>query len=447
MTRRPTVQPPKPWAFPTGHVLDLANGLQVRLHHLPGQHVVSAGLVLDVPLSEEPSEREGVASVLADTLTEGTRSHPGTAFADAVEDCGAALESDTGFSHLHVLVDVPGSRLRPALELLAEAVMEPELSDADVDRQRTILLSDLDQRLATGAGMANAALRRALVAPESRASRPPNGTRTSLPTVTGEDVRAHHRVHVGPRNACLVVSGDFASSAASMVVELFGGWTNPDQPTPAHEVPQGQPRTALLVDRPGAVQADLRWGWFGIDRRDERWADLQVGVHALGGAYLSRLNRVLREEKGYSYGVGLANAPLRHGGLIWVQGSFRNDVVGDTLQLMPDLIDTLGEPLSQDEVTRAQDYLIGTSPLRYATASGVTHGVMGLLAAGLGPEHVDANLRALREVTPASASWATSQLVDPGSGTLVVVGDAGALEDAIRAAGWDPQVVSGDDLL
>ena len=73
-------------------------------------------------------------------------------------------------------------------------------------------------------------------------------------------------------------------------------------------------RRALLVDRPGAVQADVRLGGFGIDRLDPRWSAISVASYAMGGAFLSRLNAVLREEKGYTYGVRMNFGPLRTGG-------------------------------------------------------------------------------------------------------------------------------------
>ena len=49
----------------------------------------------------------------------------------------------------------------------------------------------------------------------------------------------------------------------------------------------------------------------------------------MGGAFLSRLNKVLREERGYTYGVRLGFMPLRQGGSFAVQGSFRTEVVAD----------------------------------------------------------------------------------------------------------------------
>lgn len=445
LPKRPEVASPRPWSFPQGRTFLLDNGLRVVLHNLPGQYVVSVGLLLDVPLSSEPADREGVSLLTASTLTEGTRTHPGTAFAEAVEASGAVLEASVGYSHVHVLADVPGAHLRTAVRLLAEAVMEPELADADVERNRALHLAQLDQTLATGAGRANHALRRALVDPAFRSSRGKHGMPGSLAGVTGADVRAYHAATNGPTGSVLVLSGDYDHGVLDDVIDIFGAWDNPDQALNTHETPAPRDRAAWLIDRPGSVQADVRWGWFTTDRNDPRWADLQIATNALGGAYLSRLNRVLREEKGFSYGVSLLNSPLRSGGYTYTHGSFRNEVVGEALALMPSLLDVAADPITVEEVARARDYLTGTTPLRYATATGVTVGVLSLLGAGLGPETIEEQLAAYRRVTPESASAAASELVDPGAGSLVVVGDAGALEPALRAAGWDPTVVPAGD--
>lgn len=439
---RPEVRRPMPWSFPEGRTLVLDNGLRVITHDLPGQYVVSAGLLLDVPLTSEPPDKEGVAILTASTLTEGTLDHPGTSFTEAVEACGAVMEATVGHSHAHVLVDVPGAHLGTAVGLLAEAILQPELSDADVERHRQLHAAHLEQQLATGAGRANHVLRRALIDPAHRASRAKLGLPGSLDGLTGADVRAHHAATHGPEGSVLVLSGDFDHAVFDDVVAAFGSWGNPARVRAPHEVPTGRPPGAWLVDRPGSVQADIRWGWFTIDRTDPRWPDLQIASNALGGAYLSRLNRVLREEKGFSYGVSLVNSPLRSGGWTYTHGSFRNEVVGDALALMPGLLDVATDPVTPDEVARARDYLTGTTPLRYATAAGVTGGVLGLTAAGLEVDHVGQQLAGYARATPESASAAAAGLIDTAAGSLVVVGDAGVLEPQLRAAGWDPTVVA-----
>lgn len=441
LPKRPRIRRPGPWSFPRGRTFLLNNGLRVILHHLPGQYVVSVGLLLDVPLSSEPDDREGVSMLTASTLAEGTLTHPGTSFAEAVEASGAVLEATVGYSHVHVLVDVPGAHLRTAIRLLAEAVMEPRLADADVERHRRLQAAQLEQQLATGSGRANHALRRALIDESFRASRSRVGMPGVLGEVTGADVRAYHHATNGPQGAVLVMSGDYDHGVLDDVIDIFSAWECPAQERSTHEVPTARAGAAWLIDRPGSVQADIRRGWFTIDRRDPRWADLQIATNALGGAYLSRLNRVLREEKGFTYGVSLLNSPMRSGGYSYTHGSFRNEVVGEALSLMPSLLDVAANPITKDEVDRARDYIVGTTPLRYATATGVTLGVLSLLGAGMGADAIDSQLAAYRKVTPASASAAAADLFDANGGALVVVGDAGILEGPVRSAGWDPIIV------
>ena len=445
MPKRPQVRPPGAWSFPRARTFLLDNGLRVILHNLPGQYVVSVGLLLDVPLNSEPTRLEGVSMLTASTLTEGSHTHPGTSFAEAVEASGSVLEATVGYSHVHVLADVPGAHLRTAIKLLAESVMEPQLADADVERHRRLHVANLQQQLATGAGRAHHALRRALIDESFRASRARVGMPGAIEQVTGADVREYHGATHGPHGSVLVLSGDYDHGVLDDVIDIFSAWECPAQERSPHEEPTGRRPGVWLVDRPGSVQADIRYGWFTTDRRDPRWADLQVTTNALGGAYLSRLNRVLREEKGFSYGVSLLNAPLRSGGYSYAQGSFRNEVVGEALALVPSLLDVDAAPITAAEVERARDYLIGTTPLNYATATGVTVGVLSLIGAGLGPEAVDTQLANYRTVTPDSASAAAAELLPHRAGTLVVVGDAGGLEGSLRSAGWDPTVVGVGD--
>lgn len=439
-TQRPLVAPTAPWAFPDAETVTLANGLDVALYRLPGQYVASVGVLMDAPLSAEPPHREGVASVASSALIEGTAGHPGGRFAEAIEDQGAILDGGVDYSSTQVLLDVPVSHLHDALPLLAEAITSPTLNDAVVERHAAQLAASLDQQLATGPGLAGRALRAALLAPTARESRPRSGEPGSVREITGADVRAYHGVAFGPRGAKLVLAGNIQPSVLARIDEVFGSWANPGQAPAEHEVPGASSPTAIIVDRPGAVQADLRLGWVTIDRSDPRWPALQLATNALGGAYLSRLNKVLREERGFTYGIGLANAPMRRGGLTYAHGAFRTEVVGEALELTRKLLTLDEAPLTVAEIDRARDYLTGTTPLRFATASSVTAGVLGLAGDGLPASFVTEQLSGYASATPRDATAVASQLLDPAAATLVLVGDAEALADQVAAAGFDADV-------
>lgn len=438
MSDRPSVAPPKAWSFPSPSRTKMPNGLDVLAYPMPGQHVVSVGLSLDLPVTEEPRAKEGAVAILARCLDEGTSKHPGGEFAEALENLGAVFGAHAGSSATTCYVDVPASRLEPALSLFAEAIIDPALERADVHRHRGLRLAEIAQHRAHPAQRVGMEFRRAVIAADDRTSRSTAGEADTVANIAADDVAALHRRWYQPGGSLLVLAGDFATDPMAAAAAAFNAWSPSELPTPAHHrTLPGRP-TVVLVDRPGSVQADVRLGGFGIDRTDPRWAAFQVAGHAMGGGFLSRLNRLLREERGYTYGVRFAAHPYRSGGMFAVQGSFRGDSALPAIVEARDLL--AGEPFTPAEVGEAIDFLVGVTPLRFASASGVMEQVLALRAVGMGPERVDAHLAAVRAVTPEAATEAFAGIVRPEDLSLAIVGDAETLAEPLRAEGFDVQV-------
>jgi len=432
---QPPIAPPGPWNFPRPEHATLSNGIQVLTYRLPGQYAISAQLVLDLPLSAEERAIEGVGTICTRVLDEGTRTHAGEEFAELLEAEGAGFGVDLNLSGLQAGLDVPATRLDRALELFAEAVTEPSLSDEDVERHVQLRLAEIEQAQANSAQAASIAFRSAVFDPASRAARMNGGDPDTVAAVTPDAVRRFHADHFGPRGATLVLAGDFGQDPVALAEAYLGQWSVEQLPV-THAPPVPAPASARLIDRPGAVQADVRLGGFGIDRTDPRWADVTVASYAMGGAFLSRLNAVLREEKGYTYGVRMQFSPMRSGGSFAVSGSFRTDVVADALVEASRLLSVADRPITAQEVDEAVAYFVGVSPLRYATADGVAEQVATQLLSGLDEDYVDTNLAALRAVTPDSATAAYEALVRPGDLTLVVVGDGARISEPLQQAGF-----------
>jgi zinc protease len=443
---QPKLAPPGVWRFPTPTRTTLDNGIETVVFSLPGQHVVSVNLVLDIPLNAEDRAAEGMANICARVLDEGSRHHDGEEFAELLETEGAGFGVELSLAGMQAILDVPGSHLDRAMQLFAEAVREPTLAERDVNRHVQLRLAEIEQAQANSAQSANIAFRAAVYAESSRASRMNGGESETVRNVDRGIVADFHAAHFGPARTTLILAGDFVEDPVPLAQECFGDWQNPGQQVIATDVPGATGRRLLLLDRPGAVQADIRFGGFGTDRLDPRWSDITVAGYAMGGAFLSRLNAVLREEKGYTYGVRMNFTPLHRGGSFAVQGSFRTEVAVDALSITRELIDVGSRPFTRQEVEEAVAYLIGVSPLRYATADGVADQAATQVLAGLPEDYVDRSLALLRSVTPDSATAAYQSLVHPDELTLVVVGDAERIADPLRAAGYpDLAVVPAAD--
>ncbi|MDR2974159.1 MAG: insulinase family protein [Propionibacteriaceae bacterium] len=431
---RPSVVSGSSWTFPHPEVTRFDNGLTLLAYHLPGQYILSCDLVLETPLNAEQASQEGVATIAARALNEGSAGHPGSALAQALERVGAQFDAVAGPSTTQCVLDAPATSLREALTLFAEAIVEPDFAPDDIARVVANRLAEIDQKQSHGSYVASRALREALVDHDSRFARPVGGTATTVATITSDHVRAYHRRMYHPYDATIVIAGDLTDVRVGDIVDhVFGQW-RPAQATVEPRAATPGLGARQVIDRSGSVQADIRFGWFGVDQKDPRWTDLQVALTIMGGAFTSRLNHALREERGYTYGISMGARPFRVGGLIELATSTRTDVAGAAIDEAQEILATR-EPFTQTEVTRAVDYLTYSAPLGYDTAEAVAAQGAGLVAGRLPLDHITSTLRALRQVTADTAMAAYRSLVDVDASSIIVVGDADSLDGVLPQRG------------
>jgi predicted Zn-dependent peptidase len=188
----------------------------------------------------------------------------------------------------------------------------------------------------------------------------------------------------------------------------------------------------VLVDRPGSVQSELVVGCAGPDRRAEGgWAPYPVLAFAVGGSPNARVDAVLREEKGYTYGIRSGFRPRRVGGLFMTSGSVRADSTVESVRLLLDILEGAREGLRPEEVSASIDFISKTAPGRFATADAVADEASNLALEGLTTQFTTDNLLAMQSLTADQLKEAYSRWVD-SAWTVVVVGDAKLYADEIR---------------
>jgi len=396
-------------------------------------------VLLDAPLEAEPDGLDGVATIMARAFSEGTDKHSAEEFAAELERCGATLDAHADHPGVRLSLEVPVSRLSKGLGLLADALRAPAFADSEVERLVRNRLDEIPHETANPARRAAKELSKELFPATSRMSRPRQGTEETVADIDSAAVRAFYEKHVRPATGTLVVVGDLTGTDLdALLADTLGEWTgSPGEPRSVPPVTADDTGRVVIVDRPGAVQTQLLIGRIGADRHDRVWPAQVLGTYCLGGTLTSRLDKVLREEKGYTYGVRMNFGPLRTGGSFAVQGSFRTEVLVDALAATRDLIKVDAAPFTSQEVNDAVAFFTGVSPLRYATADGVADQAATQVLAGLPDDYVDRSLALLRSVTPEAATEAYGSVVHPDDLTLVVVGDAERLADPLRASGFE----------
>ncbi|GAA0694044.1 pitrilysin family protein [Streptomyces malaysiensis subsp. malaysiensis] len=446
---------PRPWAFPAPERGELPNGLTVLRCHRPGQQVVAVEINLEAPLDAEPAGLEGVATIMARALSEGTDKHDAEEFAAELERCGATLDAHADHPGVRVSLEVPVSRLPKALGLLADALRAPAFPDGEVERLVRNRLDEIPHELANPARRASMAFAADLFPAESRMSRPRQGTQETIEGIDAAAVRAFYEAHVRPSTATAVIVGDLAGvDVDQALADTLGAWTGGTAaPRTAPPIVADDTGRVVIVDRPGAVQTQLLIGRIGADRHDRVWPAQVLGTYCLGGTLTSRLDRVLREEKGYTYGVRafgqvLRSAPAGGSGgaaMLAISGSVATEVTGPALEDLWKVLRTLKEEgLTDEERDVAVQNLVGVAPLKYETAAAVAGTLADQVEQHL-PDDFQAQLYArLAETGTVEATAAVVSAFPADRLVTVLVGDASAIAEPVRALGiGEVSVISG----
>lgn len=436
---RPEVHPPAPWTFPQASEHTLDNGLQVALYPLPGQHVTSTRLNLPVPLAAEPRDREGVMTMVSRTMDEGTASHSADEMAELFEGNGIGLHAGVTQHGIWLDLEATTRNVETGFGLALECLTEPAFPEQEVNRHRLQRISQIDHDLADPGYRGTLEFVRTFFTPQSRLSRPTGGTRESLADLTRDDCARFHADWVRPGDAFVVVAGDFDEQAMLAALNrTLGGWHS-QASAPTLDVASDQPaddrNRVVFVDRPGSVQTEIHLGWLGPARENgTQWAPYPVLSYAVGGSPHARIDRVLREEKGYTYGMRGSFRPRSDFGQFIVAGSVRADSTPDSLRLLGEIFDGVDGGLDAEELREGVDFLSMTAPARYATADAVADEAASLHFVGLDTSFITDYLAAMRSLTLEDVNSAWQQWSSQPR-TIVLVGDADKYADQVGALG------------
>ncbi len=433
---RPEPGEARPYAFPQIVRISVAGG-EVVAANMPGQLIASAALLLDAGAAHEPEGREGTASVLAKALEEGTTTRDAAAFALALEGLGAELSVSVDWDTFRTGVTVPVDLLPAAVRLLAEATRTPKLDHADILRVRDDEVSALRMEWAQPGPRADAALRADLFGLTERYGRPLHGDPDSTAAVTVADV---HEFHAGglQRPGVLLVAGDLDRLDLQELGEVAFAGTSGEPRTPGGPltVPLRDTRKVILVDRPTSVQSVLRLGHRAPHRAHPDYVTMWLAATVLGGAFTSRLNHLIREVKGYTYGIRGEFGLSRRFGRFLVSSSVQTAVTA------PALIDTVGEisrtaanGVNEDELEVARSWRAGQLSVDMQTPGSILGALATLVVHGLPDDYYADLRRKLLAATVEEVSAAAATHLHPQGLTLVVEGDAALIRDELVAAG------------
>jgi zinc protease len=396
-------------------------GIEFWLVQEPTVPLIAMDFAFRGGTSQDPSDKPGLASLVAATIDEGCGDLPSRIFHERLEAKAIELNFAATRDYFSGTLRTLTENKDEAFDLMRQTITAPRFDAADLERIR---------------GETMGILRRETTSPDDMASkrwwetafaghpygRPLRGTLDSVQTIAADDLRGYVK-NVFARDTLKVgiVGNIDAATAGALVDKVFAG-------LPAHanlrEVPFVQPQglgsvVHVNLDVPQSV---VMLGGAGIPRKDPDFMAAFLVNHILGGgAMSSRLYNEVREKRGLAYSIYSTLVPLDSAALFMTATATRAEAAGQTLDLVSQEIRRIAEQgPTAEEFAKAKSYQKGSFPLRFDTSTKIAAQLVQMQIEDLGIDYIDKRNSLVDAVTLADVKRVAKRLLDGGMLTTMV---------------------------
>jgi predicted Zn-dependent peptidase len=442
-------KPPKPGPeskvkFPSYYEKMLPNGLKVIVIENHEQPIVYVSFVVKSG-STYDGELPGLASVTAELLTKGTKTRSATQIAEEIDFVGGSLNATASWDATNVSVLVLKKYLGVGVDILQDVVLNPTFPEEEIERVRTQRLASIKQSKAEAGYLAGVRFSKELFAGHPYANES-GGNEESIQKMKRDDLVKFYQTHFIPNNSFIIFAGDITPSEALPLVEkYFGGWKKGKNPHKEFQTVKDVNQTkVVIVDKPGAVQSAIRIGHLGIDRKNKDYVKVYTLNTLLGGYFNSRINMNLRETHGYTYGASSFFDARIYPGPFIVSADVRNEVTDSSIaEVIKELKRIIDEPVPEDELKMAKDYIVGSFPLQIETPAQVASRVMTIEIYGLPKDFYDRFREEVKKITAKDIQETARKYLHPDKLLIVVSGNSKQVKPVLEKFG--PVVVYDAD--
>jgi zinc protease len=434
--RRPEIFPDKPpmasstqLSAPKHERFTLPNGLKVIVVPRPGVEYLN--LQLGMMAGAWGEAKPGTASLAAQMLTKGTAKHTEKELADELETYAISLNGNASLDATTVSAGCLREHLLRAMTLLAEVVRTPTFPESEFEKTRKQVLTILAISSKEPATIAERELRKGLFGSHPY-SRTPTGESRDVEAVTSADLKEWWTTSTRPDSSVLLVAGDVTVKEIRELAEAaFGDWkaAGPDRTAALPEPPASQSTQIILVDQPNAIQSQIRIGQRAMPRSHPDFAVGRVVSDYFGGSFSSRLNEVIRVQKGLTYGARGGFDPQKFAGAFTVSTFSKTESTAEAVRAALGEIERVRtEGPSDLELSDTKASMVGKIALQRETPQQVAGELWRAELYGLPSDHVE---RTVARAVAANADECLSfarEWIDPTKLVVVVVGSAEKLK-------------------
>ncbi|MFO7617196.1 MAG: pitrilysin family protein [Bacteroidales bacterium] len=400
--------------------------------------ILKGGHYLDQP------DKPGVASLMASLMNQGTRYRTPLELEEAIETLGSSIRISGGATSISLSANCLLRNYEATIDLAREMLLEPRWDEEEFELARTRVINQLKQQKASPSALAREVFNRRIYGQDHILGFNTIGTLESVENITLQDLKDFYEIHFKPSVAHYHVAGQIKERRAmSSLAKLVDQWPAGEVVFPEYPLPEPlRESRVVFVDVPGAKQSVIQIGALALAKTDPDFFPATVMNDHLGGNFLSLVNQVLREQKGFTYGASTSFSGSYLPGPFQAFAMVRSTATLESIEIFKSLMETYREGISEENLNNTKNYLANSYTQNFETLRALT-GMLGEISLyGLPVNYVMAEQEMIRNLTVERHRELARKYIDPGRMYYVVVGDAATQAAQLKALGFgDPEIL------
>jgi zinc protease len=440
----PSMKVPKFWRK------DLANGTKVIGAQnteiptvtfsltIPGGHLASANDL----------SKAGLASFFVKMMNEDTRNYTAEQLAIELQKLGSSINIGTGVDGITYNVQSLKKNFDKTLALLQEKMFHPKFDEAAFNRIKSQTLQTFKLQKSQPASVANAVFAKLNYGPNTILGIRQEGTEETVKNITLDDIKSYYNNYMTSMDAKLVVVGDITEAEVLPKLSFLDKLPKKKITLPVIDPAPAVDKTKVyLVDVPKAAQSEFRIG-YATGLKYDATGDFYKAYlmnYPLGTGFTSRLNQMLRETKGWTYGAGSGFSGEKYTGWFQFSSGIWADVTDSALaDVMHEFNDYVKNGPTDAEVKFMQTAVAQSDALNYETAFQKAAFIRRILDYNLSPDFAAQQSRILKSMTPEQMRAMASKYLQPEKINILLVGDKAKILEGVKKLGYEVVELDAD---
>ncbi len=421
----------------------LANGINIigtRNTEIPAVTMlftIKGGHILE---ANDPT-KAGIAQLTAALMNEATQNFTNEQLNTKLEKLGSSISVRAGTEEITISVESLVKNIDSTLALVEEKLLRPKFAPDDFERLKKQQLEFIGNQSTQPVVIANKVYAKLLYGPDNIRSVPTSGTMQTVAAITLDDVKAFYAKYLSPSVTNLVVVGDLDQKVIMPKLAFLNKWAAKPVTIPETPMPKKADKIRLyLVDKDQAAQSEIRIGYLTDLPYDATGEYYRTGLanYMLGGAFSSRINMNLREDKGYTYGARSGFSSTQTPGPFTAQAGVKAAVTDSSvIEFVKEITNYAKSGITDSELSFVKNSLGQVDALRYETSLQKAFFLGRIIEYNLPSNYIEQENEILRKITKAEIDAVAKKRLLVNNLIITVVGDKKLIEPGLKKLGYE----------